>query len=374
MLCLGLDEAKEAEGIDRADMKLAENQLDLVRKLTKINERIVVVYSGGGPVEMPFSADVSAIINAGLAGQGGAEALTNILTGRTNPSGKLAQTWPHKYGDAPTAKYFPGPEATAEHREGLFLGYRFYDTLATPVLFAFGHGLSYAAFEYLNPEITQKAVSFIIKNVGDVPGEEIAQVYVRPPKTNIFRPAHELKGFAKVFLKPGEQQKITIHFDNHAFGYYNPKQEKWCVESGRYEIEIGASSRDIRLTKTLQIEGETAKIYDKAALAPYFSGDIANVSDAAFATLLGHRAPLHRWQTTTKLMVNDTISQLRFRYGPTRFLYDLLRFAHWILLKLNRPLAANNLYFVINMPFSKIPAYTNGKFSAHLVKKLFRLS
>lgn len=372
VLCLGLDEAKEAEGVDRTDMKLNKNQVDLARELAKVHHRIVVVYAGGGPVEMPFADDVSAIVNMGLAGQGGAEAVANILMGRTNPSGKLAQSWPLKHEHTPAAPYFPGRERTAEHREGLFVGYRYYDTTETSVLFPFGHGMSYTQFAYSHITTDTSGASFTVQNIGDVEGSEVAQVYIGLQTSAVFRPTHELKGFTKVTLKPGESRVVTIKFDERAFQLFDPTTSKWRTEQGKYTVEVGSSSRDIRFVETVQVAGEVIGAKNEH-LDSYVSGGVHGVTDVEFTHLLGRTPPAKLWSRTKTLTIHDTIAQLQFRRGPSRFLYDLLRFARWVLLTLNRPLAANNLFFVINMPFAKIPSFTGGRLSLRTVRWLFRL-
>jgi beta-glucosidase len=209
------------------------------------------------------------------------------------------------------------------------------------------------------------------RKAGD--GEEIIQVYVRPPQTNIFRPAHELKGFTKVALAPGASCTVMIPFGDHAFTYYNPDKRQWCTEPGAYTIEVGASSRDIRITASVHLEGKAATLYDEDQMNPYYTGDVQQVRDSAFAALLGRPIPVHRWSNASHLTRDDTISQLRYRHGPTRLPYDVLRFIRWLLIKCNRPHMANNLMFVMNMPFAKIPGFTGGRLSERIIKVLLRL-
>ena len=259
---LGLDEAKEAEGIDRQTMALPAVQLELIDAIAAVHKKVVVVLAAGGALEVPFADKVQAIIHSSLSGQAGGEAVVNVLTGVHNPSGKLAVSWPYRYGDAPTARYFPGHEATAEHREGLFVGYRYYETANVAVRYPFGHGLSYTTFDYSNVSANEHGVKVTITNTGKVDGEEIVQVYIQPKQAAVFRPVRELKGFVKVALKPGEQKTVSVEFDDHAFAYYSVAHQAWVVDGGVYEVEVGASVRDIRQTVSVTVKG-TATMQQK---------------------------------------------------------------------------------------------------------------
>ena len=253
LLCIGLDEISESEGLDRQHMRLPESQIRLLQQLAKVNENIVVIFSAGSSVEMPWISNCKALVHGYLCGQAGASALLKVITGEVNPSGKLAESYPLKYEDVSSAPYFPGKERTVEYREGLFVGYRYYETADVPVLFPFGYGLSYTTFEYSNLIVTPEKAEFTLTNTGTVDGAEITQLYIRFTTGSVFRPAKELKGFQKVFLKAGESRRVTIEFDSYTFRYFNVKTNQFETESGSYEILIGASAADIRLSGHIQI-------------------------------------------------------------------------------------------------------------------------
>ncbi|MES2630665.1 MAG: glycoside hydrolase family 3 C-terminal domain-containing protein [Patescibacteria group bacterium] len=371
---LGLDEAKESEGIDRKTMQLPANQLSLLKEVCAVNDKVIVVLAAGGAIEMPFADDVAAIVHGSLSGQGVGKAVVDIITGRRNPSGKLAVSYPLVYSDTPTAKYFPGKELTAEHREGLYVGYRYYETAGVPVRYPFGHGLSYTTFTYSNLLVNPTGATFTITNTGNMVGAEIAQVYIHPPKTDIFRPVRELKGFIKVSLFPGESRQVTVNFDEHSFAHYNEVTHGWVVEPGEYTIEVSASVQDIRLQTKVSVATPTvASAYDKTVLAAYYSGQVKDVSDTAFEALLGRPLPPALWDRKAKLTYDDTISQLRYKGLSGRFIYGSLRFAQRALFALKKPNLANNVVFILNLPFSKLPRFSGGKISEKRVKRFLRI-
>ncbi len=298
---IGLTPEYESEGYDRSHMNLPAEHDRLIAKLLEVNKNVVVVLAGGSPVEMPWKNDVKAILNTYLSGQSTGSAAARILTGKVNPSGKLAETYPEKLSDNPSFAYFPGDRATTEYREGIYIGYRYYDTAMKEVAFPFGFGLSYTEFEYSDlvldktnmKDSDELVLTFKIKNIGKVAGSETAQVYVRDVQSTINRPEKELKGFKKVHLEAGEEKQVTITLDKRAFAYYNTNINDWHVESGEFEIIVGASSRDIKLTASVAVESTVeAKIPDYRAAAPcYYSADVANVSDEHFKALLGFDIP-----------------------------------------------------------------------------------
>jgi len=376
---LGLDEAKEAEGIDRQTMALPAVQLELIDAIAAVHKKVVVVLAAGGALEVPFADKVQAIIHSSLSGQAGGEAVANVLTGVHNPSGKLAVSWPYRYGDAPTARYFPGHEATAEHREGLFVGYRYYETANVAVRYPFGHGLSYTTFDYSNVSASEHGVKVTITNTGKVDGEEIVQVYVQPKQASVFRPVRELKGFVKVALKPGEQKTVSVEFDDHAFAYYSIAQQAWVVDGGVYEVEVGASVRDIRQTVSVTVKG-TATMQQKEGylqqsplLTPYHTGDVTKVSDEAFAALLGYPIPQATWNNAAPYRYDDTIRQLRCGPWWGRLFVGTLTLAQKFLFAIHKPYVANNVAFIMNLPFSKLPGFTGGKISEARIKRALRI-
>lgn len=364
LLYLGLDESTEAEGLDRQDMKIPLNQIDLFDALVQVNPNIVVILSCGSAVEMPWADKVKGLLHAYLSGQAGAKAVLRILTGEVNPSGKLAETYPICYEDTPAYYYFPGKEVSVEYREGLFIGYRYYDTANVNVRFPFGFGLSYTTFKYSDIQVSRDGVTFNLTNAGPMDGMEIAQLYVGCHSEAIFRAKKELKGFAKVYLSKGETKRVMIPFDDKTFRYFNVKTNHWEIEEADYAIMIGASSQDIKLEAILFIEGTGAPLpYEKEKLPTYYSGKEANkVSVKEFETLIGRKVPIATWDRTKPLGYNDTIAQCQYAKGGfARFVFRLISFLHRFLRKIGKQSTANLIMMSIyHMPFRGIARMTGG--------------
>ena len=257
----GLPDAFECEGYDREHMRMPECQNRLISEIAKVQENVIVVLHNGSPVEMPWVNDVKGILECYLCGQAVGEASVNILFGNTNPSGKLAETFPVKLEDNPSYLYFPGDGKTVEYREGVFVGYRYYEKKKLPVLFPFGHGLSYTIFEYSDMKLSSDSikdtdiltVSLKVKNTGNVAGKEAVQLYVADKTNSANRPVKELKNFTKVFLEPGEEKTVTMELDKRSFAWYCEELHDWYAATGEYEIMACASSADVRLTKTVHL-------------------------------------------------------------------------------------------------------------------------
>ena len=286
-----------AEGGDQPSMKLPTAHTALIEKVAAMHQQVIVLLSNGNPLEMPWLADVPAVLEGYLAGQAGAAAQANILLGRVNPSGKIGETFPIKLEDNPSHPYYPGGPAAVEYRESIYVGYRYYDTANAPVLFPFGHGLSYTTFEYRDLRVQAQKdsakITLKVKNTGNRSGKEAVQIYVRDVESSHFRPFKELKGFAKVHLNPNEEKEVTIELHRRAFSFYDVGKKDWILEAGNFEILVGASSQDIRLATTLRLDSDQqASAYaDQAALAPYFSVTRAPISREAFAALHGKPLP-----------------------------------------------------------------------------------
>lgn len=266
VLCVGTGKAIESESFDRANLRLSPTQEDLILGVAKINPNVVVVLHSGSAVDVsPWIDKVKAVLWAGFSGEGGQEAIADILTGKVCPSGKLTETYPLCLDDTPTGAA-RGNGFAERYDEGVFVGYRYYDRYDKEVRFPFGHGLSYAKFEYSDLQIekqgeTDYEVSFSVTNVSAVDGKEVAQVYVRDVFAMVTRPEKELKGFKKVALKAGESKRVRVKLCARSFAYYSVPLKKWHVENGDFEILIGASSRDIRLTDKLTIELDEREQY-----------------------------------------------------------------------------------------------------------------
>ena len=358
LLYIGLDEISESEGLDRPHMKLPQSQIDLLEAVAAVNPNVVAVMSAGSAVEMPWLPKCKALIHGYLCGQAGAGAMLQALMGEINPSGKLAESYPVKYEDVSSAPYFPAKQRTAEYREGLYVGYRYFETANVPVLFPFGFGLSYTTFEYSDLKVTDNKATFTIKNTGKMDGAEITQLYVSKLSSEVFRPAKELKGFQKVFLKVGESKTVIIPLDDKAFRYFNVKTNQFEVEGGEYQIFIGASVADIKLSGSVTVAGTNApNPYDKNILADYYTGSIKAIPDVEFENLLGRPIPDGSWSGT--LDMNDAICQM---YYAKSF---LARQAYkFMTSKLNKSLAKGepdlNITFIYNMPFRGIAKMAGG--------------
>lgn len=373
LLFLGLDEGSEAEGVDRTQLGLRDNQMALLHSLAKVNSNIVVILAGGGAIEMPFVQDVKAIVHTYLGGQGSAEALASILMGDYNPSGKLSETFPIVYGDVSSAPYYPGKEATAEHKEGIFIGYRYFDTVEKPVLFPFGYGLSYTTFAYSDLTVEQNKISFTLTNTGTVAGEEVAQLYIQKIDSSVFRAKRELKGFDKVFLGPGESKRIAIVLEERDFAYYNPTIQDWAVEPGAYEIQIGSSIHSIHLHDRITLEGISVPCeHTKEQFPHYYSGHVHEVTSAEYHRLLGYEPPSPYWDPKRDLGLNDTIAQAKYKNRIGKMLYSVVKFFNNFFNAINKPLLANNVYFILNMPFRQIDRFTGGKISRRQILKLLK--
>lgn len=267
LLYIALPTFKESEGYDRADLDLTEQQVALIQAVAQVQPRTIVVLNNGSPVEMnAWIEDVAAVLEGWMMGQGGGAAIADILFGRVNPSGKLAETFPLRLVDTPAHLNWPGDAGKVRYGEGMFIGYRYYDAKEMPVQFPFGHGLSYTTFEYSNPRISTTTFKDVdgmtvmvdVTNTGDMFGKEIVQVYVRDHQSGLVRPEKELKGFAKVALQPGETKSISIPLDFRAFAYYHPEYKQWITEDGEFDLLIAASATDIRYTLTVTLESTLA--------------------------------------------------------------------------------------------------------------------
>ena len=362
----GLDELSESEGLDRTHMRIPQVQVELLEEMAKVNDNIVGILSAGASVEMPWELQCKAILHGYLKGQAGAGALLDILTGRVNPSGKLNETYPLKYEDTPAYHNFPSKERTAEYRESIFVGYRYYDTARVSVQYPFGYGLSYTTFTYSNLKVDEKGVTFTITNSGTRDGAEIAQLYVGMKDSHIFRAAKELKGFAKIFLKTGESREVTIAFDDKTFRYWNVKNGRWEIENGTYQIMVGASVDDIRLSSEIQVTGTASgEVYDRAKMPSYYSGQIQEVSDTEFSELLGRAIPEGKW--SGELGINDAICQMYYaKSGLARLIYKILTSLKTKSEAKGKP--DLNILFIYNMPFRGIAKMTGGAVSMEMVR------
>ncbi|WP_110589198.1 glycoside hydrolase family 3 C-terminal domain-containing protein [Microbacterium suaedae] len=362
---LGLPETSESEGLDRDTLALPRNQEELLRSVRAAAKKVVVLVSAGGAVEMPWAEEPDALVFAALGGQAGAEGLLDVLTGAVAPSAKLAETFPRRLADTPASGRFPSAGPVAEYREGPFIGYRHSETAEADVAFPFGFGLSYTTFAYRDLVVGPDEATFTIENTGSVAGAEIAQVYVsRVDASSVVRPALELRGFRKVALEPGEARSVSVPLGERAFRHFDVETSSWQVESGAYEVRVGASVRDIRLTDRVDVAGTVAAGTPDPALAAYASADVLDVSDEEFRALLGRDIPAHA--ETAEIRVNDPL--LRLEHAPSalgRLVFRVLDGRRRALERRGTP--DLNTLFLLNMPFRAISKMSGGFASPTLV-------
>ncbi len=383
LVFIGLTEAYESEGYDRKHLHLPDSHNRLVEELCKVNENVVVVLAGGSPVKMPWLYDVKAVLNSYLGGQAGGEAVVDILTGAVNPSGKLAETYPIHLHHTPCCKNFPGNAKTVEYRESVYVGYRYYDSAMKNVLFPFGFGLSYTKFEYSDIKLSKKKimdtdtvkVSYKIKNVGDVAGAEISQVYVSDVESTIFRPVKELKGFAKTYLEPGEEKKVEIVLDKRAFAYWNINIKDWHVESGAFDILVGASSRDIRLEAKLTVTSSAKDVvipdYRKTA-ANYYTARARHITDEEFEAVLGFDIPPKVHDRKTPLTILNSLEDAKYTKWGGR-INSMLDKALTLAFKEESGMAGMIKAMAVEIPIRNFVTMSSGVFSEKMAEGLLMI-
>lgn len=373
LLCVGLDEISESEGLDRTHMRMPQAQVALIERVAAVNKNVVVVMSAGSSVEMPWADQVAAIVHGYLGGQAGASAMLDVLTGAVCPSGKLNETYAYALEDVASTSYYPAIERSSEYREALYMGYRYFDTFEKKVRFPFGYGLSYTTFTYRDLSVDANGVTFTITNIGDCDGAEIAQMYVGHDRSALFGPKKELKGFVKVFLKKGESKRVTIAFDDKTFRYFNVKTNTWEVEGGEYQIYVGANATDIRLQGQVQKESSGAELpYDMEKLPSYASGNVKAVSDEEYRYLYGRELPPAKWDTSGKLDKNDAICQMYYAKSYlARFICFILRRIKKASEKKGKPNL--NILFIYNMPFRGLSKMTGGAMNEGMIDGLVEI-
>jgi len=322
----GLRSVSESEGFDRVDMKMPASHVELIEAVAAVNKNVVVFLLGGSPMEIVWQNNVKGILMCYLGGETVGKAIAELIIGKKAPGGRLSESWPYRAEDNPSTSYFPGYEKTVEYREGIFVGYRYYDTAGKRVRFPFGFGLSYTTFEYGVLQASKSrlddtdtlTLTLYIKNTGNVAGSEVVQLYVAHKNPTIFKAAHELKGFEKVYLSPGESKSVCFTLDKRSFAYYNTELGDWHVETGEYELRVGASSRDIRGSVTVSVSS-TAEVavpdYRVSAPAYYdLSNGLNNVSDEEFAAVLGRPLPQRNRNKNEPFDQNSTLGDIREKW------------------------------------------------------------
>ena len=366
LMAMALDEIAESEGADRTGMALNENQTDLLRAVSEVNPNVVVLLSCGSCVESNWMDDARSVLYCALGGQAGAGAALDIVCGEKCPSGKLAETWPKRLADVPSSAAFPSDEKQAQYREGIYVGYRYFDTAGAEVAFPFGFGLSYTTFAYGNLEASERDVTFTVTNTGTVAGTEVAQVYVAKPDHDVFRADQELAGFARVELAPGESKVVTVPLNDRSFAYFNAATDSWEIEGGTYELRVAASSRDVQLRAELTIAGTDAENpYAGRDVEAYEKADVLQVSDAGFEALLGHEIPGPGASIGRNMCFRD------LNHGRSPIFWIV-----WLVLKSIKNRAEKsgkpnlNVLFIWNMPLRALAKMTNGMINMRMVDAL----
>ncbi len=321
----GLPDRYEAETYDREKMGLPASHNALIEAVSQVNPRVVVILMGGSAMELPWAEKVPAILLMYLGGEASAGACVDLLFGKEAPSGKLAETWPLRLEDNPSYENFPGYPLTVEYREGLFVGYRYYDSAKKDVRFPFGFGLSYTNFTYSDLRVSAETiqdtddldVSCSITNSGSCTGKEIVQLYVACTDSVIIRPLQELKGFEKVELEPGESKRVHFKLSKRAFAYYNTQLADWHVESSKYEVRLGASSQDIRLSRQVNVTSTQAAVLpDMREKAPayYHLSRVNSIPDDQFEAMLRRSIPARKRMKGMTHTLNSTITDIQDRW------------------------------------------------------------
>ncbi len=383
IIAIGLTEDFESEGFDRNNMDLPESHFKLIDAVAEVNQNIIVLLFGGSPVTMPWIEKAKAVLNMYLPGQAGGLAVADILTGKVNPSGKLAETYPIRYEDVISSDTYGINPKQVLYKESIYVGYRYYEKAGKDVLFPFGFGLSYTEFTYSDMLVTGEAPDFTvtlkIKNTGKLPGAEIVQLYVGKPQTGVFAPEKELMGFEKVYLQPGEDKQIKFELNSRSFSYYDIDKKTWIVQNGQHPIKIGASSKDIKLEDTVEFKDTDRVNYipgdaEQKQLLQWYYKPEGIPSKEAFEVLSGYRI-----QPVTNKKIGDfdltcTISEMM----ESRFIRMIYKVIEFIMGWKNGGINYSNPYFkmmmesAVSTPLKNLILMGDGLLTPGLAKFLVR--
>ena len=363
----GLDNVTEAEGLDRPNIKIPDNQIHLINELKKTGKKVVVVLNAGSVIEIPFAKEVDALVHSYLPGQAGTLAVLRILQGDANPCGHLAETYPLKLEDVPTFETFHMHPNMNLYKESIYVGYRYYEKANVKVLYPFGYGLSYTSFKYENLKVDENGITIDVTNTGNYDGKTVVQMYVGKKDSSIFRPVKELKGFEKVFLAKSETKTVTIPFDEYTFRYFNVFTNKWEVENGVYQIYVGESLYGIKAVGEISKKGTTdTNPYDKHLVEKYYSCDIKNINQDEFEQLYGKEIPNHdiHFYKKKRIVVDywTTVQYLRYARGWTgRFFAWVIRVAIKLMRAFGNKTNANTIEMgVLHEPMRGLSRMTGG--------------
>lgn len=329
----GFTDAEECEGVDKQSIDLPKYMNDAIRAATQANPNTIVVLQNGSAVTMPWLSEVKAVLECYLPGQASGRAIYDLVMGNVNPSGKLAETFPAELSDNPSFQWFPGGPGTVEYRESVYVGYRYYDTAKSKVLFPFGFGLSYTTFEYEDIKLSADKIDFDedimvtveVKNTGKRGGAEVVQLYVTDEESTVFRPSKELKAFKKIWLDPGEKKEVSFTLNKRSFAYYNTSISDWHVEQGNFIVSVGSSSADLRLKAKLFVQSTKVDIPDYRETAPEYynlSSEHLSISDKSFSALLGKDIPENVTKVKRPFDHNSTIVDIK-KVFVGRILYKI---------------------------------------------------
>lgn len=332
----GLPGEYEAEGFDRKDMEMPASHNQLISEIAKVNKNVVVVLSAGAVVTMPWIDEVKGVLQTGLAGQNSGGATVDVLYGKVNPCGKLAETYPLKLSHVPSSAYFPGDRYNVEYREGLYVGYRYFESVDAPVLFPFGFGLSYTTYDYRDLKVDKTSlkegdtlkVSVTVDNKGDRDGKEIVQLYVKHEGKTVYMPKIQLRAFDKVNVAAKSSATVTFMLDKRAFAFYDVNEKDWVVESGDYEIAVGGNVRELKCSATVHVEGSVREDEKCNAKGWYFSPDIKKpVPDDDFASLFKGGKTTHISHKCVKgsFTSDDSFEDMSHTSGLARFLLSFAK-------------------------------------------------
>lgn len=378
----GLPDIYESEAFDRENMQMPTAHNRLIEAVCQAHPKVVVVLSAGSPVEMPWANRVQAILHMYLAGQAGGLAAVDLLFGKTNPSGKLAESYPYHYSDVVNSDFYGKDGKVNCYRESLFVGYRYYDKAGVDVLFPFGYGLSYTRFEYSGLQVEQHAgyhftVTAKIRNVGGVDGEEVVQLYVSDQTGVVYNPEKELKGFEKVSLQAGEEKTVTFHLDERSFAFYHVRSHTWSVVGGSYSLLVGASSRDIRLQADVFLEGNVdPQPLQAGDCIPWYRTLRGKVSEADFAQLYGRPIPRAKAVSRGSFTLQNTANDLKDTWIGKLF----IKFAErehartYGGLNYNNPAFKMVMETTINIPLIKVAWMSEGRLSAGVARCIVEIA
>ena len=318
IVCVGLPDSYESEGFDRTHLNMPDNQNKLMDALLNTKKPVIAVVSTGSAIVLPWRDKVESILLMYLGGQNSGTATADLLFGKVNPSGKLAETWPLAAEDVPCHNYY-GNSGNVEYRESIYVGYRYYDKANKEVEYPFGYGLSYTNFAYSELKLSQDTitnhdslkVSLKVKNTGSISGKEVVQLYLGAPESSVFKPLKELKGFKKVSLEPLEEKEVEFELKPRDFAFYNVNISDWFIESGKYILALGSSSKDLRLSATVTINSDLiAEVNDYRSTAPFYyqPSSPAEIPLAQFESLLGHK--VQPWRSIRPFTQNSTLTEL----------------------------------------------------------------